>query len=155
MRAFTHFFAPLQHDRLEAHLRQQQRCKNTAGAKADDDGSQCRRCIELHHRVIVLVGHRANVRMRFKLFEQRSFERGGQLYITDVHQQQLLLARVVTAFVDGVADEIARGDSQRSGDQRRQRVLVVVKRQLEFGDADHVGCRSLFRGSVFRIKPLF
>jgi hypothetical protein len=54
-----------------------------------------------------------------------------------------------------VAGQFFAGDTERFDNQRGQRKLVVVKRELEFSDADHLDYLSLFRGSVFRIKTLF
>ena len=89
--------------------------------------------------------------VRFKLFEQRGFKLGGHFNVNDVNEQQLLFAGVVTALVDGMFEQLRTGNAKCFDNQRRQCLLVMVKRQLEFSEADHVG----FRGSVFRIKVAF
>ncbi len=79
------------------------------------------------HRVVVLVRRGADVRVAFKLLEQACFQRGGrQLYIDDVDQQQFLLACIVAAFVNAVAEEVARGNAQGFGDQQGERVIRMV-----------------------------
>ena len=74
----------------------------------------------------------------FKLQKQLRFKRlTGHIDISDVHQQQLLLARVVAALVDGVAGHLSGCNAQGFGYQCRQSVARVVERELEFGQANH------------------
>jgi len=82
------------------------------------------------------------------LFQRRAAERD----MRDVDQQQLLLARVVAAFVNMVAGQLSGRDAQGLDNQRRQGGLVVVQRELELGQTQHGGV--LWSGSVFRIKGL-
>ncbi|MNT43834.1 hypothetical protein D3C72_1803250 [compost metagenome] len=73
------------------------------------------------------------------LGQQRGFERGvGQLHVADVDREQVDLAGVEAALVDGVGGDRFGRNVERSGDQGGQRVRRVVEREFEFGDSQHV-----------------
>ena len=136
--AFTHFFAALQHDGLEPHLRQQQRGKNPAGTKTHHHGAHGRGGFCLGNGVVSLVGCGANVWVACQALQQRSFlRRVAERHVDDVDQQQLLLAGVVAAFVNGVAVHSAGGKPQCLCNQGAQGGFKMVKRQLEFGQSEH------------------
>ena len=58
-------------------------------------------------------------------------------HVDDVNQQQLLLAGVIAAFVNGVVVYIAWHDPQGLCNQGAQGGFKMVKRQLEFGQSEH------------------
>ena len=119
--ALAHCFAALQHDRLEAHLRQHQRRKNAAGAKAH------------HHRAqrpsrpgpAPPAGKPCRVWARCAgcrvLLQQGRFLLGlGQRHIDDVDHQHLRLAGIKTAFENVPLEPDPRaGSASVVQDQRR------------------------------------
>ena len=96
--AGAHIPAALQYDRLEAHLRQCQRGKQTAGAKTDDYRSFCQDVRRFGNRVIAGIGGGANVTVIGKAFEHRGFV--IQRDVDDVNEGDfaVLLARIVAAL---------------------------------------------------------
>ena len=137
LRALTHRLTALQHDGLEAHLRQDHRRKNAAGAKAHDHGAllHLRGCGG--HRVVGHVGAGADVGVACKLGEQVGFPCGGYIHVNDIDPKQCRFACVKTALEYREVCDVSRRDAQGLGDQRRQGLGRVVQRELEFGQANH------------------
>ena len=137
LRALTHRLTALQHDGLEAHLRQDQCRKNATGAKAHDHGAM------LHlrgcggHRVVGHVGAGADVGVACKLGEQVGFPCGGYIHVNDIDPKQCRFACVKTALEYREVCDVSRRDAQGLGDQRRQGLGRVVQREFEFGQANH------------------
>jgi len=73
------------------------------------------------------------------LREQRGLAlRVGERHVADVDRQQLGLARIEAALVDGVGGDRLGRDLEGAGDQRGQRLGRMVERKFEFGDSQHV-----------------
>ena len=145
--AFAHVLAALQHDGLETHLRQHQRRKNAAGAKAHHHRAQGQLGRGLAHGVPGHVGRGLDVRVAGKFFEQCGLLRGvGERDVDDVHRQQIDLARVKAALENPQRGNVGGIDQTQclggAGAQGGFGLGVGVgrqrgQRQPDFRKADH------------------
>ena len=140
MGAFSHGFAAFQNDGPEAHLRQQQRGKDAARAKTHHHRALRQVSWGLSNRLIGHIGCRPDVRFAGQAAQGIGFNgQAGQRHIHDVNHQQLGLAGVVAAFENLQLPHIRRGDAQGLAGFGGQVFGGMVKRELELGQADHVG----------------
>ena len=152
LRALAHGLATLEHDGLEAHLRQHQRGKNAAGAKAHHHGALGQRGRGLHGRLPGHVGRGLDVRVLGVLRQQGNFlARVGQLHIDDVHRLHTRAARVETALEHVQLGNGTGGHAQGLGSQGVQLgqgvdfamvfgvLLHGSQGNFELGQADHAG----------------
>ena len=142
--ALTHFAATLQHDRLEAHLREHQRRKNAARTKTNDHGAIAQIGGCLAHGNPAHVRCLANVRVLFVLSEQRGFLGGiDKRHVQDIDRDQFHLARIEAAFVDVQCGDGVGGKAQGQSGLREQRCFGMhvgiefasgqgCQRQLDF-----------------------
>jgi hypothetical protein len=133
----AHHLAPVQDDRLEAHLGQDQPGEQPAGPGADHHGA---RAFEVLRRL----GDQAVVGVRRRPYLAVALEprqHGGLVPQRDVdridHQDRGLLPRVMGAADDGVAEEVALGDAQAVADRRGQGFGGMAEGELQVGDAEH------------------
>jgi hypothetical protein len=137
--ALAHGLAALEHDGLEAHLREHQRREDAAGAEADDH-RPARAFGRVGRRRVAHVGRGLDVRVARMLGEQCGFElRVGQLHVADVDREQVHLACIEAALEDGVGGDRFERDVEGPGDQGDERFRRVVEREFEFGDSQHDG----------------
>eukprot|EP01136_Pigoraptor_vietnamica_P016349 Opistho-1_new@4810 len=143
--ALAHRLAAFQHDRAQAHLRQDQRGEDAAGPEADDQRSQWRdgvrgSIVEADRgwtdEAVAGVRRRSYVRVAAEPRADRRLV--DQLAVDGVDQHHgRLLARVVAALEDGEVAQLRVRDAKACHDRRAQRVLGVVQRQAQFGDSQH------------------
>ena len=99
-------------------MRQHQRGKHAAWAKADDDRSVGEVVGCTAHRVVGHVGRGADVRVLLVSLQQRRLPLGlYQAQVDDVDHQQLGLAGVEAAFVNPQLGDVGRDNAQRLGGQ--------------------------------------
>ncbi len=163
LRALAYRRSALQYQRLEAHLRQQQRGKHAAGAKTHDHRAQCQIGGRMRHGVVFHVRGCANVRMRGQARQSRLLHTAWQGHINDEDRQHVCFACVKAAFenpqfgdVVGCHAQRLRGQRTQSLNRLGQRQAVGVgfaggvggaarghrqrrEREFEFSQADHAG----------------
>ena len=146
--ALAHGTAALQHDGAQAHLCQDQRSKEAAGAKTNHQWASAPGAIEVKRGMtdesVAGVGAGAQVRITRKsqqhcglvgLIRQRAVQ------CVDQHHGGTL-ACVVAAFEDRKAQQLRRREFQTRQDRQAQLVISVPQGQAQFGDAKHgVGAR--------------
>ncbi|MCY1344625.1 hypothetical protein D9M69_306640 [compost metagenome] len=133
----AHILAALQHDGLEAHLREQQRGEQAAGAEADDHWTLGQTRRRLADRVVVGVRRRADVLV---IGEARQDGRlVAHLQVDDVDEQDdaVLLAGIVAALEHGEVQQLGVAEVQAFEDGRAQFIGGMVEGQGQFGDANH------------------
>ena len=135
-RAFAHGLAALQHQRLEAHLRQDQRGEDAGRPEADDHRALRQVLRRLRHEVVARVGTWLDARIVGKACEYRHLVIDVQIDRVD-EQQRILLARIVAALENGEFANGPFGDAQACGDGAVQCFRRMLQRQAKFVDADH------------------
>ena len=135
----AHILATLQHNRLEAHLRQQQRGEQTARAEADYQRPLGQAGRRLSHRVVVGVRCRANVLVIGQARQNRRLIAYFQIDDVDEQDHAVLLARIVAALEDGEVQQVCIGNTQALDDGLAQLIGGVIERQRQFVDANHGG----------------
>ena len=133
--ALAHHLAAIEDDRAEPHLREDQSDEQTARPRADDDGAldPLRR---LGDQFIAGVRCLLDIAVLAKAREHRALV----LHIDVDRIDELdvgLVARIMRAPRDDMADQLARGDAQPFADRRGQFLRCMVQRQREFGQAKH------------------
>jgi len=148
--AFAHFLAALEHDRAQAHLRQDQRREDAARAEADDDramargrsGNGCAGALEeafgrLADEAIAHVGRRPHVRVALEAGEHGGLV-DGEFAVDGVDQHDgRALAGVVAALEDGERRQVRVTHAQPRHDRRTQGVVGMIEWQAQFGDSKH------------------
>ena len=140
---FADLLAALQHDRPQAHLGQDQRDEDAAGAKADDHRTRPLAGVEVGRRMadelVAGVRRRLDVGVAAVALQQRGLGGGvADLAVDGIDQDHRgLLARVIAALEDGEGAELRVGDAEPLQDGGAQGLLGVVEGQAEFVDADH------------------
>jgi hypothetical protein len=136
---FAHVLAALQHDGVQAHLRQQQCREDAARAEADHHWPELGRYVCVVRMPVHHVRAAHHVRVAGETGQQRIFvDAGVKRQVDDVDLHQLGLARVEAALEDGVAGDGRSGQAELALDGFGKGLLGVVERQLDFGDSDHV-----------------
>ena len=136
--ALAHLLAALEHDRPQAHLREDQRGEDAARAEADHERAPVLRPVNrgVGDEVIARVGRRPDMRLAGELREhdrliaQFAIDRVGQ-------HDRALLARVVAALEDRERGQVGIGHAEPPDDRRPQRIFAVIERQPQFGDPQH------------------
>ena len=135
--ALAHDLAAFQHERLEAHLRQDQRHEQAARTHADDHGPRrARRREVLRHELVAGVGGGADVRIVRQPGQHGRLVAHGHVERID-QDDRALLARVVAAFVDGEVDQVVAGDAKPADDGVAQGVVRVIQGKFEFVNSQH------------------
>ena len=125
LRAFAYRLAAFQHQRLEAHLRQDQCGEDAGRPEADDDRALLQVVRRLSDKVVARVGTRLDARIVGESREHRRFVVDLQIDRVD-EEQRILLARVVAALEHGEFADGRFGDAQTSGDGARQRLWRML-----------------------------
>ena len=135
-RALADDLAAFEDDGVEAHLGEDERCEEAAGAEADDDGA-------------FLAGRspeRAACRLRSGVrpiclsFSSRFSTAASSRHLAVDGVDQLdrgRLAGVVGALEDGEGDERCIGKREAFEDRLTEGRLGMIERQLQFLDAEH------------------
>ena len=145
--ALTHRLAAFQYDWTQAHLCQQQRGEHAAWPKTDHHrarlipmrpaGRRLARCAVAHIR------RRHHPRIWRQACQHTALQRGvAKSDIHHIHHQQGRLARVDAAFENDQRRQVSALHLQRAAHQRLQPSRVIVERQLEFVQANHVDRRA-------------
>jgi hypothetical protein len=141
--AFAHFLAAFEHDRPQAHLRQDQRSEDAARPEADDDRASVRGGTfeeavgRPSHEVVVGVGRRAQMRVTCEASEHDRFV-DGEHAVDGIDQHDgRPLARVVAALEDGERRQVRITQAQARHDRRTQGGLGMIQWQAQFGDSKH------------------
>ena len=131
----AHDLAAIEDDRPESHLRQDQPGEQSARSRADDHRPLCPLGC-LRDEFIAGVRGLLDVAVLAKAREDRAL-------ILHVHVDRIdqldvgLVARIVRAPGDDVANQFAWSDAQPLADRGGQGLLCVVQRQCQFGQAKH------------------
>ncbi|MFN9966096.1 MAG: hypothetical protein ACK52N_04470 [Lysobacteraceae bacterium] len=143
--ALAHLLAALQHDGLEAHLRQHECCEQPAGAHADHDRAQRLVRRRLGDDAVGRVGRRGHldaVRLRLRRHALQHRRLIGDVDIHRVDQLDLAaLAGVVAALGHGQRTQRAGLQLQTRQHRVVDRGVGVVERQRDVGESKH-GARS-------------
>ncbi len=133
----AHRLAALDHDRAEAHLRQDQRGQQPAGARPDHHRARSAPALGRHHRkTIGGIGAGSDVRITRVPGQHRGLVRHHGIERIDQLDRRLL-ARIVAAPGDAEPDELLRADPQLAPQRRLELFGGMVKRQGQVGHADH------------------
>ena len=133
--ALAHFLAAFEHDRLEAHLCQQQAGEDAARAEAHHDRSFLLTGRGLADELVADVRRRVDVAVVGELLQQGRLVAHVEVDGVDEQQFRGLLARVVAALEQGEVEQVVAGDPQALHDGGAQVFIGMVERQLEFGDS--------------------
>jgi hypothetical protein len=136
LRALAHRLAALQHNGLEAHLRQHQRGEDAAGAEADHQRTFRQVLRRVADEVVVHVRRRRQVAVVAEFLQQRRL-----VFHLDVdrinHQQRVLFARIVAALENAEADKLIVRQFQALQNRRAQGFRRMVEREFEFSQSQH------------------
>ena len=134
---FAYHLAAIKDDRAEAHLREYQARKQSAGPSADHHRS---RTLEIGARAgdeaIFGIGRAPNVWIAAEAIENAPLVRDGYVHRID-HQDCRLASRVVRAPRDREIECQVSRQAEPRADCFAQRFGRMAERQLEFGDAQH------------------
>jgi len=140
----AHDLAALEDERPEARLREDQSREQPRRPHAHDDRPRTRRGTRVQPRRgrrEAVLHVRAPLDVWIGLQAPKDLVLVPHLGIDRVHEQdRLLLARVDRPLVDLEPHEVLVGDAEPRHDRGPQRVLGVLERKAEFGDAQHGGC---------------
>ena len=137
--ALAHSLTALEDQWTEPGLREDESREKSGGAHADHDGalgSRAGRGRCLSDELVAHVGSRRQMRVGLQTIENLGFM--AQLSVDGVDEEdRLALARVDRATEDLEPHQVVGRDAEPSDDRRTQRVLWVLERKTEFGEAKH------------------
>ena len=141
--ALAHGLAAFQHDRAEAHLRQQQGAEDAARAEAHHHRAQRQIGGGVRRRHVAHVGRARHARIAGQPREQRVLERGrrrsGERHVDDVDLQQVGLAGIEAALVDVDAFDGGGVDAEQALHGAIERIGGRIERELDFRESEHGG----------------
>ncbi len=154
--AFAHALATLEHDRPQAHLRQHQRGEDAARTEADDDRPRPPAGIEVRRRMSDETIGRVRRRLHVRVTLARG-QHGGFVAHVAVHR----VSEHHSALATGIhrppehaeRTQIGVGHAQPRNNSRPQCGLGMVKREPEFGEANHLRGRGASRYCRLRLSP--
>ncbi len=135
----AHILAALEHDGLEAHLCEQQRGEQSAGAEAHHQRSLAQIGWRLAYRVVIGVWRWTHVVVIGKTRQDRRLVAGLQIDDVDEQNDAVLLARIVAALEYGEIQQIGVADVQAFDDGLAQLIGGMIEGQGQLVDANHGG----------------
>ena len=135
----AHILAALEHDGFEAHLCEQQRGEQSAGAEAHHQRALAQIGWRLAHRVVIGVWRWTHVVVIGKARQDGRLVAGLQIDDVDEQNDAVLLARIVAALEYGEIQQIGVADVQAFDDGLAQLIGGMIKGQGQLVDANHGG----------------